>query len=220
LDSSDAPTIPAHPENQPPPPIGFNTTPQGFPSNVPTLPAFGANQFDPQVPTVVPTDVSSLQYSWIKTTFDVIPSAAFPGGKDLNGETLFVGRAEHEGSLTPGKVSKTHKGCLLAWGGKEHGKVKYEILVGSARWIQGTGQTIPPNAIEGKSCLSQQQKGLNLNGFYFAGGRTEDGETLYIGRVKHDGTLTIGKVQPSHGVCYIPYGGKEIRYSDYEILAM
>jgi hypothetical protein len=55
---------------------------------------------------------------------------------------------------------------------------------------------------------------------HFPGGKTEDGETLYIGRVKHDGTLTIGKVQPSHGVCYISYGGKEIRYSDFEILVV
>jgi hypothetical protein len=152
LSSSDVPTVPAHPDNQPPPPIGFNTSPQGFPSNYPAVPAFGGNQIDPQVPAVVPSAtpaVSTPQYSWVKTNFDSIPSAAFPGGRDLNGDTLYVGRAEHEGSLTPGKVSKAHQGCLLPWGGEEHGKTHYEILVGSARWIPGTEQTIPTNAIEG-----------------------------------------------------------------------
>ncbi|PSN46755.1 hypothetical protein C0J52_21805 [Blattella germanica] len=49
-------------------------------------------------------------------------------------------------------------------------------------------------------------------------GYTSEGETLYAGRAFHDGTLTVGKVHPSHGVCYIPYGGQEIAYKEYEIL--
>ncbi|EEC17021.1 conserved hypothetical protein [Ixodes scapularis] len=50
------------------------------------------------------------------------------------------------------------------------------------------------------------------------GGSCSSGEPLYIGRTFHEGTLTIGKVHPSHGCLYIPYGGEEHRYSDYEVL--
>lgn len=50
------------------------------------------------------------------------------------------------------------------------------------------------------------------------GGETEDGEPLFIGRVNHEGTVTIGKVQASHNTCYIPYGGSEVAFTDYEIL--
>lgn len=50
------------------------------------------------------------------------------------------------------------------------------------------------------------------------GGQSEDGEPLYIGRVIHDGALTVGKVQPSHGCLYIPYGGQELSFKEYEIL--
>lgn len=50
------------------------------------------------------------------------------------------------------------------------------------------------------------------------GGNTSHGETLYIGRVFHCGSHTVGKVHPSHGCCYIPYDGQEIKYHDYEIL--
>lgn len=71
-------------------------------------------------------------------------------------------------------------------------------------------------------------------------GQTSGGETLFVGRVNHDGAVTIGKVQPSHGVCYCPYGkkttitnaeisfntdhfyiilgGQEVAFASYEIL--
>lgn len=50
------------------------------------------------------------------------------------------------------------------------------------------------------------------------GGETEDGEPLFVGRVQHNDTVTIGKVQPSHGTCYISYGGEELAFGDYEVL--
>lgn len=45
-------------------------------------------------------------------------------------------------------------------------------------------------------------------------------EPLYIGRVFHDGTQTVGKIHPSHGVCYVPYDGKELNFSKYEVLVL
>lgn len=53
-------------------------------------------------------------------------------------------------------------------------------------WIDSEGGAVPSNAV--------------------VGGNTNDGETLYIGRVVHNGTVTVGKIHPSHGVCYFPYG--------------
>ncbi|KAJ9578119.1 hypothetical protein L9F63_025020 [Diploptera punctata] len=49
-------------------------------------------------------------------------------------------------------------------------------------------------------------------------GTTVGRRKLYMGRVFHDGTLTPGKIHPSHGVCYIPYGGQELSFSEYEVL--
>jgi hypothetical protein len=59
--------------------------------------------------------------------------------------------------------------------------------------------------------------GTDIPGHAFPGGETEDGEPLFVGRASHEGTLTVGKIQPSHGVCYIPYGGQEMAFSDFEI---
>jgi hypothetical protein len=50
------------------------------------------------------------------------------------------------------------------------------------------------------------------------GGRTANGENLYIGKVQHENTLEIGKIHPSHKCMYIPYYGKEIKFTNYKIL--
>lgn len=49
-------------------------------------------------------------------------------------------------------------------------------------------------------------------------GESEDGEPLFVGRASHEGTVTVGKIQPSHGVCYISYAGQELGFADYEVL--
>jgi hypothetical protein len=108
----------------------------------------------------VPSATTELLWSWVRTEGGSIPPGAFAAGRDLDGETLYVGRAPHLGSLTPGKVSRSIGGCLLPWGGAEHGKMRYEILVGTANWVQGDTTNIPGNAIEGEKSLVSRY--LNL----------------------------------------------------------
>lgn len=72
------------------------------------------------------------------------------------------------------------------------------LVGGSNHWVPVSGTNIPPGAVPG--------------------GETEDGEPLYVGRVRHEGSVTTGKVQQSHGVCYISFAGEEISHPDYEIL--
>ncbi|XP_034946621.1 uncharacterized protein [Chelonus insularis] len=134
---------------------------------------------------------------WCDASGGIIPPNAVEGGRD--DEPLFVGRANHAGALIPGKVKASHGVCYVAWGGEEHGKPDYQVLCGChPQWVPTSGGNVPPNAIPA--------------------GETEDGEPLFVGRVNHEGTVTIGKVQASHNVCYIPYGGSEVAFPDYEIL--
>lgn len=51
-------------------------------------------------------------------------------------------------------------------------------------------------------------------------GFSECGEILYVGRVKHQGKITPGKVHPSHQVCYVPFDGKEVSYQGYEVFVV
>lgn len=71
--------------------------------------------------------------------------------------------------------------------------------IGSLSWIDSEGGAVPSNAV--------------------VGGQTNDGETLYIGRVLHNGTVTVGKIHPSHGCCYFPYG-KSPSFFDFYFLIL
>uniref|UniRef100_A0A336MNG9 CSON001653 protein n=1 Tax=Culicoides sonorensis TaxID=179676 RepID=A0A336MNG9_CULSO len=136
--------------------------------------------------------------NWVVVNGGEIPPNAVQGGLDIDGAPLYIGRANHEGAVIPGKVVPTHGVCYIPWGGAENPKSEYEVLCdANGHWVACSGTEIPGQA--------------------FVAGSSEDGEPLFVGRVTHEGTQTIGKVQQSHGVCYIPFGGEEVAYTDYEI---
>lgn len=125
-----------------------------------------------------------------------IPPGAIVGGQD--GEPIYIARARFNGALIPGKLVPSHQVCYVPWAGTENPVSEYEVLCGSGgSWIPTSGDAIPGTAMPA--------------------GETEEGEPLFIGRAAHEGTLTLGKVQPSHGCVYIPYGGNELRFQEYEI---
>ncbi|RWS25806.1 uncharacterized protein B4U80_06829 [Leptotrombidium deliense] len=132
----------------------------------------------------------------------VPPGEAVTGGFDVSGENIYVGRAQHEGEVIPGKVVASHGCCYVAYGGREHRKEEYQALVDphgcELIWLHSSNGQVPAGALQG--------------------GVTADGEPIYVGRHQHDGSFTIGKVHPSHGCLYIPFGGEEHRYTEYEVL--
>ncbi|XP_022117422.1 uncharacterized protein LOC110994849 isoform X1 [Pieris rapae] len=136
---------------------------------------------------------------WVDASAGQLPPGAVVGGQDCNGEPIYVVRAQHEGALIPGKLVASHGCAYVPWGGVENGKSEYQVLVGGpSNWVPTSGSNVPPGA--------------------FPGGESEDGEPLYIGRVRHEGSITTGKVQQTHGVCYISFAGQELGFPEYEIL--
>ncbi|CAF4789213.1 unnamed protein product [Pieris macdunnoughi] len=136
---------------------------------------------------------------WVDASSGQLPPGAVVGGQDCNGEPIYVVRAQHEGALIPGKLVASHGCAYVPWGGVENGKPEYQVLVGGpSNWVPTSGSNVPPGA--------------------FPGGESEDGEPLYIGRVRHEGSITTGKVQQTHGVCYISFAGQELGFPEYEIL--
>lgn len=72
-------------------------------------------------------------FTWVGSSNGHVPAGAVLCGNTSTGEPLYIGRAHHEGSLTPGKIHKTH-GCLyIAFGGMEHSILHYEVLVAQTR---------------------------------------------------------------------------------------
>jgi hypothetical protein len=210
--------------------------------------------------------------TWIGSSNGHVPAGAISTGNTNTGEPLYVGRAHHEGSLTPGKIHRSH-GCMyMPYGGIEHSILHYEVLVGQQRsqWINVSAHSPPPpgaiiggndsdgtpiyvgrcfhegdqmpcKAMPGKKVAYCCYNGQEIAKYSYeilcngntswvhsshgsvppnavSGGRTSAGEPLYIGRTWHQGSLTVGKIHPSHGSLYIPYGGAEIPFKQYEVL--
>lgn len=68
---------------------------------------------------------------WTRERNGRVPVGAYVGGRTSTGETLYIGRGDHNRSQTVGKVHPSH-GCLyIAYGGKEVALKDYEVLVGN-----------------------------------------------------------------------------------------
>ncbi|XP_076628608.1 natterin-4 [Colletes latitarsis] len=141
-------------------------------------------------------------YRWIRRSAEQsLPGNAVVGGRDADGTTIFVGRAFHEGDMLPAKVIPDKSVAYVCHNGEEHAKYDFEVLcLGEFAWEFSSNGNIPNDAI--------------------VAGQTSDGESLYVGRVLHNGSQTIGKVQPSHGCLYIPFDGEELSFKDYEVLVL
>ncbi|KAF9418599.1 hypothetical protein HW555_004647 [Spodoptera exigua] len=130
---------------------------------------------------------------WISTTptdAHALSERAIFGGYYYDGSPLWVIRARFEGDLVPGKLAIKHQAAFVPWGGKENSVKKIEVCCARVspewvRWQETREANIPQNAI--------------------IAGSTSNGEPLYVGRAREDGSLTPGKVHPSHKVLYIPH---------------
>jgi hypothetical protein len=136
---------------------------------------------------------------WVGASYGSVPEGAILAGHDKDGGPLYIGRAFYESDILPAKIVPNQGAAYVAHGGQEHLVSHYEVLCyGIAMWQTASEGHVPEEAL--------------------TVGMTKEGEKLYVGRVFHDGTLTPGKVHCSHGVCYIPYGGEEIPFKEYEVL--
>ncbi|XP_047025859.1 uncharacterized protein LOC124634355 [Helicoverpa zea] len=142
---------------------------------------------------------------WIPTTpsdaHGLSNRAVVGGYEGHDGSPLWVIRARFEGDLIPGKLAIKHNSAYVAWGGNENAVRSIEVMCAApdrVRWMDCHDGNIPQNAI--------------------VAGNTSSGEPLYVGRAKEQGSLTPGKVHPSHKVLYISFAGKEVPHKYYEIL--
>ncbi|CAG4945128.1 uncharacterized protein LOC123694860 [Colias croceus] len=178
---------------------GMPPTAMSYPNitPTPTAPLYGFPNNTPQQP---------MQFvQWIPATTSSAHSfsdrAVVAGYEGYDQSPLWVIRAKLEGDLIPGKLAIKHNAAYVPWDGRENAVPNFEILCAPAerlRWIENRDGVIPPNAIPG--------------------GHTASGEPLYIGRAREQGSLTPGKVHPSHKTMYLSFGGKEIGHKVYEIL--
>lgn len=94
----------------------------------------------------------------------------------------------------------SHKSLYVAWGGEAYTVTEYEVLCNfEGKWIQWQGSVMPRNG-------------------FIAGTSEVNNESLYVARATVNGTLKVGKIHPCYGKAYIPHKGREVEFSEYEIL--
>ncbi|XP_048770911.1 natterin-3 [Ostrea edulis] len=136
---------------------------------------------------------------WVNTFCTSIPEAAIRAGYEADGKPLYIARESMDGVMTPGKCGPHLHGAKIPYGGEERDVNNYEVLVlpsdkdGYYEWKKASYGNVPANAYS-----------------------TDDG--MYIGRAEYSGSLIPGKVHASHQCAYVPYGGKEVKQSHYEVL--
>lgn len=129
--------------------------------------------------------LSGEGFTWVGSGNGHVPAGAVVAGRTKQGEELYVGRAHYQGSLTPGKVHRSH-GCLyIPFGGSEISIKSYEVLCAPQRatWQHATPYNMPFNAVRG--------------------GNDSDGAEIFVGRANHMGDLIPAKVLPSKQVAYV-----------------
>ncbi|KAF9807602.1 hypothetical protein SFRURICE_008815 [Spodoptera frugiperda] len=65
---------------------------------------------------------------WIPSSNGNVPPGAIPGGRTSSGETLYVGRARYQLSVTPGKIHPSHNSCYIGFAGQEVAHKMYDVL--------------------------------------------------------------------------------------------
>lgn len=161
------------------------------------FPYGGAEQSSSQYEVLISSVPAVRWMDWSPSQGE--PPQAVVAGHDTDGFLIYVARAIHEEEQIPGKFIPGKQAMYISWNGQEIIKQHFEVcLVPNARWVPGGNGFIPPGA--------------------FPGGYTASGEILYIGRASYQGSLTPGKVHPSHGTLYISFDGNENSFKDYEVL--
>lgn len=144
-------------------------------------------------------EIEGGELRWVKMTNNSsLPMDAIVGGYE--NEPLYIARAIHFNSLTPGKYLRTTNKMFVPWGHTAYRKYDFEILCGfNYEWVKTSDNYIPENAV--------------------VGGYSEVRyEPLYIGRAMVKNFLLVGKVHVLYNTCYVPFDNMEIEVGSYEIL--
>lgn len=123
-------------------------------------------------------------------------------GEDEDGSPVYVGRAYNFQHWLPATIIPRKKQCFVPFGCYAvSSKSKIEIVTGTEfEWINASIGYVPGNA---------EKASLGTNG-----------EILYIGRVKHENAMCVGKVFSLYASILFPYKGKEVNLSNYEVFCV
>jgi hypothetical protein len=136
---------------------------------------------------------------WVSADTKSSAAGAFQAGNEADGTPVYIIRSPFGGGLTVGKFIPKAKAAYVPWGGLENPVTRFELYVGTGRWLgMKATDPIPPDAV--------------------AGGQEADGSRLLIIRAPQGQALVPGKYSEKFNKAYVPWGGKEVEVSRFEML--
>ena len=154
------------------------------------------------------------QGNWLPVISDVAgryfpPESAVAGGYDADATPLYVCRGMRvEGSIQPGSFRLKDNVCATAYGDQQE-TLKPEFLVTSwegniwdaslRKWLYTAGE-VPQNAVQG--------------------GYEASGKPLYYCSARIGTSWQPGKINEALTGCNVPYDGKEVSVSRYQVLVI
>ncbi|KAJ3101742.1 hypothetical protein HDU97_001092 [Phlyctochytrium planicorne] len=168
----------------------------------------------PSVTSLNANPSSSKDDNWVVVSFtSPLPPNAWHVGADLNGDPLYVARGYISGILHIGKVGPNLPTALFPIGGKEvpaSPEFGFQVLTKprGATWVEcESGGPFPEDAL-----------GVGFD---------EEGRVLYVGRgrmqksvLDRRTTLAPGKTAPHLNGCVIPFDGREVLLTKFEVLVI
>ncbi|XP_060529306.1 uncharacterized protein LOC132703822 [Cylas formicarius] len=174
-----------------------------------------------KVPTVVyllcyflnnDISVSGLNDYYWKDYTGKVPEDAVPGGTDMNQEKVYIGQAflQKEG-IFPTTIYPGDKTVYVPWKGAKKSQEFIQILC--SRYPDS-------DAFKWTSANKTHLHLTTVNDHLIRGG-IEDQKWLFIGRVKYQGQIVIGKVlqgNVGNAIMYFAHDGNEHNAPSYEVL--
>ena len=131
-------------------------------------------------------------------------TGSFPEGTVYGSDSYAVGRGWHNNEWIPGKVSTGEKKTYVPWGGKEVETKEFEVLVAapgtSVHWVKASNGQVPVGTVGP----------IGADNLYIARALCPQPENVH----------TPGKIHPANGKFYLPWGGVEHEYKEYEALVI
>jgi hypothetical protein len=137
------------------------------------------------------------------------PEDALIIGQDWNLAPLHSCRGERsDGSTHPGSFrSGSSEGCAIGYGSQQENVKSFDIL--TTTWAGNLWDT---------GLKSLVYKSGDVPDDAVQGGLEASGEKLYYCRARVGGSWQPGKIRRGFGACNVPYGGREIPATPYQVL--
>jgi hypothetical protein len=139
-----------------------------------------------------------MEITWKEAAGGNIPLDATIAGHEADGTSLYCCRAKYQNGLHPGKVRPEFGAANIPYGGAEVKVNPYEVYCGGGKWVDASNGNIPEGAI----CL----------------GNEKDGTPIFVARAAYNGGIHPGKIRHGFGAANIPYGNKEVKVANYQVL--